>query len=145
MDNITIALIIGVLIIIAAVWYFIFRKKEGMFTTKPEFIYFYQPDCPFCQAMMPEWDILQAAFVDDPNINVHKISLAEFPRAMESRNTYLETVPALVLYPFGSSYNSLEVYHGERTAKAMSAWIIQTMEKIKMGSGDTKAIRVDLQ
>lgn len=86
----------------------------------PEFILYYDPMCAFCQAMMPEWDKLEA--INKGCAKIFKVNIVENPYFPEDRGTFLQSVPAVYFYPYGR-YNSSEEYTGDRKAEAMLYWL----------------------
>lgn len=97
------------------------NKKESMFVSQPEFVMYYDPNCKICQAVMPEWHMLESAHRNGC-LKVYSVDVTQDPYYAERKNTILSGVPTFVMYPYGH-YNSKEEYTGPRRARDMHNWL----------------------
>lgn len=90
-------------------------SKEGFKVGAPSMTLFYSPTCGYCEDMMPEWDKFAS---QNPDMRIQKIDCKANPKIAEDNN--ISSYPTILKRYQGQVG---EVYKGERTAEAFTAFM----------------------
>ncbi len=84
-------------------------------------LWFYRPDCGYCQSMRSEWDKFESScvFTMFPKISPKKININEESNRKLSENYEVQGVPHIVKLEL-DGYR--DVFNGPREAEVLMAW-----------------------
>ncbi len=105
------------IIILAIIFLLLLRK-----CLSKKVMWFYRPDCGYCQKMENEWKKVEidSMFTLLPPIDAVKININEACNAKIAENYGVNSVPFIVKL----DHNGIrDVYNGERKAKSILSWV----------------------
>jgi hypothetical protein len=116
--------------IIALIIVVLYTCKEHLISGgKPEFVFYYNPNCRFCQPVYPEWEQLRAMDIRCVNLISVDLTSSSGGQFASDRGDIITHTPTIVFYPFGK-YMVHERYQGPRFSQDMFVWLsnrIKTM------------------
>lgn len=85
--------------------------------SKDVLVEFYAPWCGHCKSLAPKYDELGKMFAGSSDVVIAKVDATANDTPIE-----IQGFPTIKLFPAGNKKNVIE-YDGDRTAKAMAAWL----------------------